>query len=442
MDKLELIKKFLDNTCTEDEAAMVEAYLASEPGLTDAFLPQEEWDQQSSAPAQADTSLKQEIWMGVEAATRKRAKRRTLYTALSIAASILALIATGMYFMRDQAIAPGRTHSLITAAPTQEAHNYSERDSTFTLPDGSIITMDPLTTIRFPADFNTNRTIHLVSGKAIFAVAHDPGHPFVVYSGNISTTALGTRFLVDHTGKKVNVQLFEGKVAVKYLGRHVQVYPTLLSPGEQCFVNTNLDGITVAPVAPEQLRKEALLTGNTLAPTKASMLTFHNVPLNDAFDVLGELFRQRISYNIRDVEKMYFTGQFHVTDSLSDILHILSSVNGLLISQDADAVHIFRPVKESNEATPAVAPGDATGRVSVTKYTNASLPEVFRAMESTFGIGISYNLQDIEHKYFTGSISSRDDVNTLLTVICRTNQLQFTGSGGKYQITNIRQTNK
>lgn len=439
MDKLELIKQFLDNACTSDEADRIEEILASEPGLADTLLPQEEWDLQAIATPAPDAGLKQEIWSGVEAATRKTARRRTLYTALAVAAGILLLIATGIHYMSRQLAAPDHAHATVASNLTEAVFNAADHDSTFALPDGSTVTMKPQTSIQYPADFRSSRTIHLVSGKAIFDVTSDPAHPFVVISGNISTTALGTRFLVDHTGSKVNVQLFEGKVAVKYLGKQVQVYPTVLQPGEQCFVNTHLDGITVAPVPARQLRAEAGIMGNAAAG-KASLLTFNNVPLNDAFDVLGQLFHQPIRYNIRDVEKMYFTGQFHAADSLSDILHILSSVNGLSVTQQADTLLITRPATESREA-PAEE-GSAAGKVSATKFTNAPLAEVFSAMEATFAISITYSPQDVAHKYFTGNVSSRDDVNTILNVICRTNQLQLTRNGDKFQITYNRQTNK
>ncbi|WP_341837122.1 FecR domain-containing protein [Chitinophaga pollutisoli] len=386
-----------------------------------------------------DAGLKQEIWSGVEAATRKTARRRTLYTALAVAAGILLLIASGIHYMGRQIAAPDHIYATVASGLTEAAFNTADRDSTFALPDGSSVTMKPQTSIQYPADFRSNRTIRLVRGKAIFDVTSDPAHPFVVISGNISTTALGTRFLVDHTGTKVNVQLFEGKVAVKYLGKQVQVYPTVLQPGEQCFVNTHLDGITVAPVPARQLRAETGITGNAAAG-KTTLLTFNNVPLNDAFDVLGQLFHQPIRYDIRDVEKMYFTGQFHAADSLSDILRILSSVNGLLITQQADTLLITRPAAESRKA-PAEE-GGAAGKVSTTKFTNAPLAEVFRAMEAAFEISIAYSPQDVAHKYFTGNVSSRDDVNTILNVICRTNQLQLTRNGDKFQITYNRQTNK
>ncbi|WP_298711495.1 FecR family protein [Chitinophaga sp.] len=440
MDKLELIKQFLDNACTGEEAARVEEILASEPELADTLLPQEEWEQPASANPHTGTRLQQEIWAGVAAATRQTARRRTLYTTLAAAASILILIATGMYFLRQPAAAPDHTHAIVAGNPAQAIINTTGRDSTFTLPDGSSVTMKPQASLLYPADFRANRTIRLLSGKAIFDVTADAAHPFVVISGNISTTALGTRFLVDHSGPKVNVQLYEGKVAVKYLGKQVQVYPTVLQPGEQCFVNTQLDGITVAPVPARQLRSEAGIAGPTAAAGKASLLTFNNVPLNDAFDVLGELFHQPIRYHLADVEKMYFTGQFHAADSLSDILHILSSVNGLSVTQHADTLLITRPAAESGKAIPEE--DGATGKVSVTKFTNTPLAEVFRAMESTFAISIGYNPQEVAHKYFTGNVSSRDDANTILTIICRTNQLQLTRNGDKFQITHNRQTNK
>ncbi|MGE7776527.1 FecR domain-containing protein [Chitinophaga sp. NPDC101104] len=427
MDKRELIRKFLNNECNREEAAIVEEYLASDPGLLHTFLPQEEWEQSGNAAMAGDTALKQEIWQPVEAATRKRTIHRRLYTAVAIAASILLLITAGAYFSNYFPSAPYTAHVPANAA-SLVAQNHSETASTFRLPDGSTVTLYPNTTLRYSADFTQNRTVHLLSGKAIFDVATDPVHPFTVYSANIATTALGTRFLVDHSQKTVNVQLYEGKVMVKYLSKNAQVLPAVLLPGEQCFVNLRIDGIAIAPVKTDNNGKA--VPQGTLAAGKASMLSFDNVPLNDAFDILGGLFHQRIIYNTSEMERMYFTGRFSVSDSLSSILHIFTAVNGLAVENADGGIRIVKAAQAAG-GKPAAGPGEI-------QYSGTSLEALFSEMEMMFHVKIRYNREDIAHKYFTGTISPADDAAKMLAVICRMNQLQVIKDSTGFRIMSIK----
>ncbi|WP_423738102.1 FecR domain-containing protein [Chitinophaga caseinilytica] len=427
MDKQELIRKFLNNECNREEAAIVEEYLASDPDLLHTFLPQEEWEQPGNAASAGDMALKQEIWQPVEAATRKRTVYRKLYTAVAIAASILLLVTAGAYFGDYFPSAPYTAHVPANAA-SLVAQNHSGTASTFRLPDGSSVTLYPNTTLRYSADFTQNRTVHLLSGKAIFDVATDPGHPFTVYSGNIATTALGTRFLVDHSQKNVNVQLYEGKVMVKYLSKNAQVLPAVLLPGEQCFVNLQIDGIAIAPVRTDNTGK-AVAQG-AMAVGKASMLTFDNVPLNDAFDILGGLFHQRIIYNTSEMERMYFTGRFSVSDSLSAILHIFTAVNGLAVENANGDIRIVKAAQTAG-GKPAAGPGEI-------QYSGTSLEALFSEMEMMFHVKIRYNKEDIAHKYFTGTISPEDDAAKMLAVICRMNQLQVIKDSTGFRIMSIK----
>jgi transmembrane sensor len=58
------------------------------------------------------------------------------------------------------------------------------------------------------------RLITLVSGEAIFQVAHDPSRPFVVATGPIQITALGTRFDAFRKGLSTRVAVIEGAVRI------------------------------------------------------------------------------------------------------------------------------------------------------------------------------------------------------------------------------------
>ncbi len=83
-----------------------------------------------------------------------------------------------------------------------------------TLADGSVVTLDTdsrlLVWIR-----SDRRDLELDHGRVHFEVAHDRSRPFTVVADGSTTTALGTSFDVERrTRCRVNIVLFEGKVAV------------------------------------------------------------------------------------------------------------------------------------------------------------------------------------------------------------------------------------
>lgn len=58
------------------------------------------------------------------------------------------------------------------------------------------------------------RDIHLLNGEAAFAVARDPTRPFTVQSQNITTTALGTKFVVQRHQESVTITVSEHAVQI------------------------------------------------------------------------------------------------------------------------------------------------------------------------------------------------------------------------------------
>nr|WP_253906481.1 FecR family protein [Chitinophaga sp. SYP-B3965] len=100
------------------------------------------------------------------------------------------------------------------------------------LADGSTIIVNSSSKLRYPEKFSgKNRSIYLDEGEAFFKVAEDPTHPFVVHSGDIATTALGTSFNIRAYSreKKITVALLTGKVKVD----HAQKTPVILNPSER-----------------------------------------------------------------------------------------------------------------------------------------------------------------------------------------------------------------
>jgi len=61
----------------------------------------------------------------------------------------------------------------------------------------------------------TQRTVRLVSGEAVFDVAHDASRPFVVLAADGVFRAVGTRFSIRIDSDHVTVTVAEGRVALQ-----------------------------------------------------------------------------------------------------------------------------------------------------------------------------------------------------------------------------------
>lgn len=112
--------------------------------------------------------------------------------------------------------------TLLVAIGAVGAHQYLTRNiyetnigeqRTINLADGStlILNADSRVRVRYS---ETERTIDLEEGQALFKVAKNPSRPFVVRSGEASVRAVGTQFDVYRKSTGTTVTVVEGKVAV------------------------------------------------------------------------------------------------------------------------------------------------------------------------------------------------------------------------------------
>lgn len=115
------------------------------------------------------------------------------------------------------------------------AYDTSVQRRTVTLADGSRVAMDVTTRIEVRMSPH-RREIQLLSGRALFDVAHDASRPFSVTAAGARTTALGTRFQVQSERGRVLVTLAEGSVAVDDASTQAR-WSEKLVPGEQLSID-------------------------------------------------------------------------------------------------------------------------------------------------------------------------------------------------------------
>ena len=98
------------------------------------------------------------------------------------------------------------------------------------LSDGTRIWLNSDTRLSYPTNFEKNVREVEIHGEAYFEVSHDTRKPFIVRTGELTVTVLGTEFNVNtRIPTHVRTTLVEGKVQVTFK----EGIPYILTPGEK-----------------------------------------------------------------------------------------------------------------------------------------------------------------------------------------------------------------
>lgn len=130
---------------------------------------------------------------------RRHLSRRRAVGGLAAAVLVLAAITLGVF--------------RLASAPSVFQTAIGEQTS-FPLPDGSIVTLNTLSEIE-PRFTSTHRDVVLVSGEVLFDVVSDPKRPFRVIVGDAVIQAIGTTFNVYHRQADTTVTVVEGTIEIR-----------------------------------------------------------------------------------------------------------------------------------------------------------------------------------------------------------------------------------
>ncbi len=184
-----------------------------------------------------------------------------------------------------------------------------------TLPDGSTVVLGEGSTLQLAGGFgNANRQLTL-RGEAYFDVKRNASLPFVIQTGKIKTTVLGTAFNVKQVGDSVSVTVARGKVQVE---RDDKVLAVLV-PGQQ--------------IATNDQTKIAELKKIDLEPVTVWMqegLHFNNTRLADAVAQLQQRYGREIVLKTPGMENctINIATPLSGTESLSNVLDVICTILG------------------------------------------------------------------------------------------------------------------
>lgn len=179
-----------------------------------------------------------------------------------------------------------------------------------TLTDGTKITLNAGSAVRYQVPFDKDRRLITVDGEAFFEVAPHTSWPMVVRHGEMDVQVLGTTFNVNayEDANQAVVTLVEGSVRVDFSEAETG---TLLRPGFQAIWNS----------AQQDLSTSAANLRQTLA-WREGRFDFENKTFDEAMKEIARWYDVEVVYTDQ-VPQIVFFGDMHRNTSLNGILQTL-----------------------------------------------------------------------------------------------------------------------
>ncbi|MET3502771.1 ferric-dicitrate binding protein FerR (iron transport regulator) [Mucilaginibacter rubeus] len=315
MDKqyfLELLHKYLNNEATDEEQQFLVKYyelFSAEPDIISLLS-----DEQKK---EIKEEINASIWESIDKHTgvdKKIIRLKTWVNKIAAAAAIIGVCGIGYLFLHNKPV----------VKPPQSYSAHRPKPNLFlVLPDGSRVILSYGSKLSYASSFDglAKREVYL-TGEAFFDIKHNNLKPFVVHTGKIKTTVLGTAFDVKAVpgDKTITVTVTRGKVKVsnnnKLLGIIVPNQQITFDRQKSISTQTNINA------------------KNYTIWTAKDDLYFEDVTFGEAAKVLEDRFKVKILFTDQLVSSKHFTSTFNKSANLDQALKSICEFNDAIYSYD------------------------------------------------------------------------------------------------------------
>lgn len=315
--KAYLLNQYINNTCTPEEFDELMLAIKASPNNDD-FDEALKANWERSAHSPVENNLK---WADISARIKEKTPKRyhtqvwLKYAACIALALLICTISfykktdTGIQYLTAQSL-PAKTKVIILA-------------------DGTHVTLNANSSLRYPEKFSNGQRIVYLKGEAYFDVAHDSKKPFIIYSGALRTQVLGTTFTVSayNEQKPQKVTVLTGKVGVvdESSKAHALLTPGLCATTDQ--------------------KNQSLIVSRMADPTDAiawmdDKMIFEDATLADVAIALSNKYAVKIEINNRRIASRHITAIFQ-NQSLPDILNGITRLTHARYHVDKSVYTLF-----------------------------------------------------------------------------------------------------
>jgi ferric-dicitrate binding protein FerR (iron transport regulator) len=198
-------------------------------------------------------------------------------------------------------------------------------DYKLTLSDGTEVTLNSVTRLKFPFSFTGDKREVFVEGEAYFKIAKNVDHPFIVHTAKGDITVLGTEFNVNtYTPDVLKTALVNGSVNVSSNNEVVN-----LKPGEELTWNKNKHTIS-------ELEARSTLSWIN------GVLYFHNTPLAEIARMIERWYGVPVKIDNEKLAAEPFTGNLEKSQPLEDFLKPMKGIVNMRCYYEGNVLHMAR----------------------------------------------------------------------------------------------------
>lgn len=210
---------------------------------------------------------------------------------------------------------------------SQRAGN--SKTSIIVLSDGSKVTLNSGSVIRYPKIFAGKKREVYLEGEAYFEIKHDEKKAFLVQAKNMTTSVLGTSFniMAYPDLPDVAVTVITGKVAVKNNRSSDMV---LLQPKQRAIMKGGA----------ARFKTDSVANLSDVIAWSTGELIFNEVTLEEIAVKLGYHFGAEISILNAEKKRLKFSGTFN-TQTLPSILDAITEISGTHYKIEANTCIIY-----------------------------------------------------------------------------------------------------
>lgn len=232
---------------------------------------------------------------------------------LAIAAAVIAVATTGLFVW----MAPRKSSPVIAEAQPAEkiispVVGAFDHIRNITLPDGSSVVLHAGSKLDYVKSFDGPTREVRLEGEAYFDIAHNPDKPFIIHTGKVKTTVLGTSFNIKADAKHVVVSVTRGRVKVEDESKLLAV----LTPDQQ-----------VQYSLPDAKTAQQTVNANTLVTdwTKEDMV-FNGVSFEEIAAMLSKRYGVPVKFKNQALKNCKIRASFSGTEKIEQVASVLSGI--------------------------------------------------------------------------------------------------------------------
>ena len=318
-----LFNQYFDNNCSRDELEELFSYIrAADNDELLRSLVKKAYDDTRQKPSSqtyvnesGNLILTGQEWISETPVPKKRPKTR--WIPMLAAACVLAAVAAIAWLT----LQPGHKAAVpATAATTKKTTERSEYKYVL-LPDSTQVWLNASSSLEFPDHFGAAKREVTLSGEAYFDVKHADKIPFIIHTGKISTTVLGTAFNIKAYPDRENiiVSVSRGKVRVSYNNTPVAT----LIKGQQVKVSSVYSTAVEKKIAPA-----------AVAAWQQGNMSYEDESFEDIIADLQRLYNVNIKIDNASIRNLKVSTSFRREIGIEQALQVLCQLTDTVLKQE------------------------------------------------------------------------------------------------------------